>query len=133
MVDATATVDGALLTVSVPQELEATPAPRGLLLQRHGAQAQRRIYRIAITLVGVTAGTEFPLTQQRGEGDRAVRYGLDRFDGGSGGEEVTMIAQRPCGRGFIRLRFDAQAQEGGEIDLEPVFAILDEARCTPAT
>lgn len=133
MIDAAATVDGIRLTVSVPYGLEASPALRGLLLQRRGAQSQRRIYQIAITVVDGAADTPFPLDRSRGEGDRAVRYGLDRFDGGSGGEEITLIAQRPCGRGIVRLRFDAQAEEGGGVNLNPAFAILSAARCTPAT
>ena len=133
MTDATATVNGTLLTVGVPTGLQASAIPGGLLLQQSGEEQKRQVYRMTITLVDPAGpAPAVPLDRTRGEGGGTVRYALDRYDGGSGGSEVMLIARRACARGTVQLRFDAQGEEGGDVDLEPAFAVLEKARCTAA-
>lgn len=134
MQTARATVDGITMTLSIPDDLEARPARDGLSIRRRGAEGARRIYEMTVTLHGSSGppSERMALDQMRGQGADAIRYGLQRDDGGSGGEEVTLIATRACAGRTVRLRFDAQAEEGGDVDLEPAFAVLESARCTEA-
>lgn len=132
---ATVTVDGATLTLSLPDGLEASPIRGGLAIRPPDAAARRGIYEMAVTLGGAAetekdASTTLPLDRVRGSGAEAIRYSVRREDGGSGGEEMTLIAVRRCAGGVVRLRFDAQSEDGDAIDLEPAFAVLESARCT---
>ena len=88
---------------------------------------------MAITLGGAAdLVTAIPLNQARGAGAEAIRYGVLRDSGGSGGEEVTLVAMRTCAGNAVRLRFDTQAENGSQVDLEPAFALLESATCAPS-
>lgn len=131
MRSATTTANGTTLTIDVPDGLEASQIPDGLILRPPNAAARRQVYEIAITLLTADGkGESKPLDGVRGGGADAIRYRVDRFDGGSGGEEVTLIATRACGGATARMRFNTQGEDG--VDLEPAFAVLESARCAPA-
>jgi hypothetical protein len=88
---------------------------------------------MAITLGGAAdLVTAISLNQARGAGAEAIRYGVRRDSGGSGGEEVTLVAMRACAGNAVRLRFDTQAENGSQVDLEPAFALLEGASCAPS-
>lgn len=133
---ASATVDGTVLTISVPDGAQASPIPGGLMIASPDAATRRRANEMTVTLGGGAgsqgSGVMPPLDGTRGSGAGAIRYRVTRGDGGSGGQEVTLMAQRPCGTKVVHLRFDAQGEEAAEIDLEPAFALLESARCSPA-
>lgn len=135
MQKATTTVHGTVLELAVPHDLEATPIGGGLMIRPRDAAGQRRIYEMAVTVAGTADRRDDgapPLDQVRGHGAKVIHYSVARADGGSGGEEVTLLAARACDRATVHLRFDAQGADGEEVDLAPAFAVLESARCTPA-
>lgn len=117
-----------VMTLDVTDDLVATPiAGGGLRLVRRDAGQSRRIYEI--TLLAAVGASPVPLDQARGTGEAAVRYGVDHFDGGSGGPEVTLIAERRCQDLPVRLRLNLQAEEGTTPDVDAVLDMLANARC----
>ncbi len=126
-----ARVDGAVLTIGVPDGFVATPGQDGFVVRPNDHAERRSIYEITVTL-GRARAAATPLTETRRIGGRTATYRIDREEGGgSGGDEVTLIAELPCPSRVIRVRLDTQAQNGGEPDLEPVWAVLEGAGCRP--
>lgn len=119
-----------MLTVGIPEGFDAIAQPDGIRLQPQDAATRRAVYTIAITLDGTPSPT--PLTERRTVGDAEVRYATSRAPGGSGGDEFTLLAERPCDGATVRLRLDTQADEGADPDLEPVWTVLAAARCRAA-
>lgn len=129
----TVTIDETTLTLSVPEGLQAASTRSGLSIRPGNGSSRRGIYEMAITVGGATGpDATTSLDQLRGAGAEAIRYAVRREDGGSGGEEVTLIASRACADTVIALRFVAQGEDGGEVDLEPAFTVLESARCVRA-
>lgn len=122
-----ARVGDTTVSVDVPDGLEATAVADGLAIRPRDADSRRTVSDMRVTLgAGVPAGPA--LNRTRGTGADAIRYHVAREGGGSGGEEVTLHAERACGARVVRLRFDTQAE--GDADLEPAFAVLASARCS---
>jgi hypothetical protein len=125
-------VDGRRLAIGVPDGLEAKPAPRGFALAPPDAARRRNLWAMAVEL-DPDVPPPAPLVETRSVGGDTARYAVTRAEGGSGGEEVTLVAERPCGGRTLRVRLDVQ-EELGEPDLEPAWAVLASARCgEPAT
>lgn len=120
-----ADLGGTTVLIDIADDLVATPLPGGLSIRRRAED--RRIHEMRLT--PATGATPFPLDRTSGTGADAVRYGVMRGEGGSGGEAVTLIAERHCGAATIRLRLDAQADEDGTADTDPALAIIAGARC----
>lgn len=120
------------MTLEVADDLVATPiAGGGVQLVRRDAGLSRRIYEIALAPGGGVSPV--PLQQTRGTGENAIRYGVDQNEGGSGGPEVTLIAERHCRDMLVRLRLDVQAEEGVPSNFDAVLDMLANARCSPRT
>lgn len=125
-----ADLGGTIVTLALPDGLVATPRPAGLAIRRVDADDRRDIYEMMLT--PARGASPVALDRVRGAGGEAIRYGLTRGEGGSGGEEATLIAERRCGAATLRLRLDMQAGEDGTVDPEPALAILASARCPAA-
>lgn len=130
MRSADAIIDHVVVTIDIPDGLESGGIPGGLAIRRVGAEQTRRLYEMTLTAAG--QASPIPLDRTHGTGADAIRYGLTQEAGGSGGDEVTLIAERRCGTLPLRLRLDTQAEEGGTFDPTPVLAMLAGARCSPA-
>jgi hypothetical protein len=119
------------LTLDVPQSLVARPlAGGGMRLAPPDAAQLRRPLTVLITAGGGTS--PIPLRHARGNGDARILFGVARTDGGSGGAEVTLIAERPCGDGRVRLRLDQQVEPPEVADVERMLDMLARARCQKA-
>lgn len=129
MRSADAIIDNMVMTVEIPDGLEAGDIPGGLAIRRAGAEQTRRPYEM--TLTAADGASPIPLDRTHGTGADAIRYGLAQEAGGSGGDEVTLIAERRCGTLSLRLRLDTQAEEGGTVDPAPLLTMLAGARCSP--
>ncbi|MEH3145828.1 MAG: Tsi3 family protein [Methylobacterium frigidaeris] len=125
---ATAEVAGTVLSVAVPSGRRAVAIPAGLVLGLEKAGARRRIDAMTLELGRDAAGVSFD--QVRGTGAAAIRYGVVRSPGGSGGDEVTLVAERRCADAIVTLHFATQVEEPEAPDLEAAFAVLAGARCS---
>ena len=123
-----ADLDGTTISLALPEGLVATPVAGGLSIRR--TAEGRRIHEMTVRTA--TGASPVPLDRTSGSGPEAIRYGMARSEGGSGGEAVTLIAERRCGAATLRLQLDTQADEDGTADTDPALAILAGARCTPA-
>lgn len=120
------------MTLDVADDLVATPiAGGGVSLARSNARQSRRVYEMTLAPGGGTSPV--PLQQTRGTGQDAIRYGIDEIEVGSGGPEVTLIAERRCRNMLVRLRLDLQTEEGATPDLDPVLDMLANAHCAART
>jgi len=119
-----------VVTVAIPDGLEAGGIPGGLTIRRPRAEQTRRPSELTLTAAGGVS--PIPLDRAHGTGAAAIRYGLKREAGGSGGDAVTLIAERRCGMLPLRLRLDTQVEENGTVDPAPVLAMLASARCSPS-
>ncbi|MDU7519926.1 MAG: Tsi3 family protein [Roseomonas mucosa] len=115
-----------VLSVPVPEGLGAVPAPRGLLLRP--PEDRRSPYDVTVT-IEPAAAPPAALPRLRRDGGTLARYRLDREEGGSGGAEVTLTAERPCDGAALRLVLRAQAEIPSTAMLEPAWAVLRGAEC----
>jgi hypothetical protein len=117
------------ITLDVAEELDVTPlAGGGVRLAPRGAAQLRRSYEMTLTPGG--GGSTIPLQQSHGTGQDEIRYGTELAEGGSGGPEATLIAERKCRDVVVRLRVDRQIEEDQMPDWQPILTMLAEARCS---
>ena len=120
---------GTAVVLDLPAELEATPLESGGL-QLFRADAKQRRTRDEMILTRAVGISPIPLRQTFGKGMDAVRYGVALTDGGSGGAEGTLVAERACGDIALRLRLETQSE-----DLQPraftrALPMLAAGRCS---
>ncbi len=127
---ADAIIGNGVVTVAIPDGLEAGGIPGGVKIRRAGVEQTRRLYELTLTAAG--GASPIRLDRAHGTGTDAIRYGLTQEDGGSGGDAVTLIAERRCGMLPLRLRLDTQVEENGTVDPAPLLAMLAGARCSPS-
>ena len=123
---AEAVVGGRILSVPVPGGLGAAPVPRGLLLSLR--EARRSPYNVMVTIEPAAAPPD-ALPRRRRDGGTLLRYRLDQEEGGSGGAEVTLTAERPCDGAALRLVLRTQAEIPSASLLDPAWAVLRGAAC----
>jgi len=123
---AEAVVGDRVLSVPVPEGLGAGPVPRGLLLSLR--EARRSPYDVTVT-IEPAASPPAALPRARRDGGALVRYRLDQEEGGSGGAEVTLTAERPCDGVPLRLVLRTQAEIPSKAMLHPAWAVLRGAEC----
>lgn len=114
-------VEDRILSVPVPEGFGTGPIRRGLLLRP--LVAQRAAYDMTLTIQPI-ATPAAGLPQVRRADGIVSRYRLDRGDGGSGGEEVTLTAERPCDAAVLRLVLRTRAEAPSDAILEPAWAVL---------
>ena len=122
-----ADIGGATVSLPIPDGLVATLMPGGLSIRRMAEG--RQIHDM--TLTPATGASPVQLVQTHGTGAEAIHYGMARSGGGSGGEDVTMIAERRCGAVTLRLRLATQADEDGPADIDQALAMLADTGCGP--
>ena len=123
---AEAVVGNRVLSISMPEGFGTDAAPRGLLLRP--LVVQRAPYDVTVE-IEPTAATPTELPRLRRDAGTLVRYRLDREEGGSGGAEVTLTAERTCNGAMLRLVLRTQAEIPSQAMLEPAWAVLRGATC----
>lgn len=121
-----AVVGDRVLSVPVPEGFGAGSSPRGLLLR---PLAERRASYDVTVAIKPAAAPPAELPRLRRDAGTLVRYRLDREEGGSGGAEVTLTAERPCEGVLLRLVLRTQAELPSDALLEPAWAVLRGATC----
>lgn len=128
---ASATGEGACrLTLDVPDGFAAQPRGKGVVLRPIGQAGRRAVFEISLT--PESGGDPASLSEIRTLGGTYVRYRVTRLTEGSGGEETTLVAEKPGAGGAIRLEAWTQRDDGAEPDFEPAWRALSAARCASA-
>jgi hypothetical protein len=100
----------------------------GLLVRPEGWQDLRRPWEMTVSLR--PGGAVSPgLDREVRVGGDLVRYAVSHEGGGSGGEAVTMRAERPSKRGVLALEWNGEAEAGIEPDFAEAWALLGAVEC----
>ena len=118
------------LTLDVPDGFAAQPRGKGVVLRPIGQASRRAVFEI--TLTPESGGDPASLSEIRTLGGTYVRYRVTRLTEGSGGEESTLVAEKPGAGGVIRLEAWTQRDDGAEPDFEPAWQALSAAGCARA-
>jgi len=100
----------------------------GVHVRPEGWQDLRAPFEMTVSLS--PSGEVLPgLDRQVRIGDDLVRYAVSREDGGSGGDAVTMRAERPSKVGMLSLEWHGQEEAGIEPDFSEAWAVLGALEC----
>lgn len=102
--------------------------PNGLHVRPEGWKDLRAPFEMTVSLS--PSGEVLPgLDRQVRIGDDLVRYAVSREDGGSGGDAVTMRAERPSKVGMLSLEWHGQEEASIEPDFAQAWAVLGAVEC----
>ncbi|WP_019998826.1 Tsi3 family protein [Aureimonas ureilytica] len=100
----------------------------GLFVRPEGWQDLRAPFEMTVSL-GPGGEASPGLDRQVHIGADLVRYAVSRESGGSGGDAVTMHAERPLKSGVLNLEWHGQEEAGVEPDLAQAWAVLGAVEC----
>ena len=100
----------------------------GFRIRPLGWRTQREVREMTVSLHPPGEATP-GLGQRRRVGADIVRYALARESGGSGGDEVTLRAERAMATGILRFEWRGQAEDGGEPDLTEAWDVMASVDC----
>ncbi|MBB4000207.1 Tsi3 family protein [Aureimonas pseudogalii] len=99
-----------------------------LLVRPEGWRDLRQPWEMTVSLrPGVEASPG--LDRQVRVGGDLVRYAVSREGGGSGGDAITMRAERPSTSGVLALEWHGEAEAGIEPDFVEAWALLGAVEC----
>ncbi|WP_420137246.1 Tsi3 family protein [Sphingomonas sp.] len=124
----TAQLGETTITLNVPVTFVVSEAAGGgIRLTQPDADRRRRASEVEITVGG--GGTPLLLPLMRGIGAAHIQYGVTRAEGGSGGAEVRLVAQRRCGGDAVRLTLDEQLEPFEPSEVDSMLEMLATAQC----
>lgn len=124
----TVAADGACRLAADLSGFDVERRTDGVRLRPLGWQHARKVTEMDFRFLLADEASD-TLSSQRRVGADMVHYDLVRESGGSGGDEITLRAERSMGMRVLRLEWRDQSEGGAEPDLQQAFALMASAEC----
>jgi hypothetical protein len=115
------------LILSVSEKLDIQPTGDGFRIRPLNFSKMRSPFDLTVELKKTVPKGQWP--DSRIVNKETIRYRVEEQSGGSGGAGVTLIAWKPCSRGYILIRHRVQAEEPTPPDHTIAWQVIEAARC----
>lgn len=118
------------LTLNASEELDIQQMSDGFRIRPVNFHKMRSPFDLTVQLKKRLPEGQWP--ESKIVNKETIHYRIEKQSGGSGGTEVTLMAWKPCSRGYILVRQRVQAEEPTAPDHTVGWQAIEAAACTAA-